>query len=209
MTSPLRSICCSRTIRIRSMSWKKPIWNHVLQMLQQKPRHHKKISKRSVTAMGRKEGEQSEDVFDDEQDAEHLAVIEPVALTMPDRPVPARVYSPIVPYPVPAKKSPKDWEEMKCKKMLEELNVKLSLMDAIQMILSMCNLNAALTPQQGMIEEILADDPLEVALIRVESEQTTCNIDADGTTTPSSLLQHSGTLCLCDQKATSQSSMVY
>ncbi|KAF2541158.1 hypothetical protein F2Q68_00030912 [Brassica cretica] len=27
MTSPLRSICCSRTIRIRSMSWKKPIWN--------------------------------------------------------------------------------------------------------------------------------------------------------------------------------------
>ena len=29
--------------------------------------------------------------------------------------------------------------------------------------------NAALTPQQGMIEEILADDPLEVALIRVES----------------------------------------
>ena len=40
--------------------------------------------------------------------------------------------------------------------------------------------NAALTPQQGMIEEILADDPLEVALIRVESEQNTCNVDADG-----------------------------
>ncbi|KAF3530268.1 hypothetical protein DY000_02039688 [Brassica cretica] len=101
-----------------------------------------------------KEGEQSEDVLDDEQDAEHPAVIEPVALTMPDRPVPARVYSPKVPYPVPAKKSRKDWEEMKCKKMLEELNVKLSLMDAIQMILSMCNLNftindenAVLTPQ--------------------------------------------------------------
>ncbi|KAF2541156.1 hypothetical protein F2Q68_00030911 [Brassica cretica] len=88
-----------------------------------------------------KEGEQSEDVLDDEQDAEHPAVIEPVALTMPDRPVPARVYSPKVPYPVPAKKSHKDWEEMKCKKMLEELNVKLSLMDAIQMILSMCNLS--------------------------------------------------------------------
>ncbi|XP_013689212.1 uncharacterized protein LOC106393003 [Brassica napus] len=87
-----------------------------------------------------KEGEQSEDVLDDEQDAEQPAVIEPVALTMPNRPVPARVYSPKVPYPVPAKKSCKDCEEMKCKKMLEELNVKLSLMDAIQMILSMRNL---------------------------------------------------------------------
>ncbi|XP_013745801.1 uncharacterized protein LOC106448465 [Brassica napus] len=31
-----------------------------------------------------------------------------------------------------------------------------------------------------MIEEILADDSLEVALIRVESEQNTCNVDADG-----------------------------
>ncbi|WZZ88058.1 hypothetical protein YC2023_116637 [Brassica napus] len=40
--------------------------------------------------------------------------------------------------------------------------------------------NAALTPQQGMIEEILADDPLEVALTRAESEQNTCNVDADG-----------------------------
>ncbi|XP_013607809.1 PREDICTED: uncharacterized protein LOC106314489 [Brassica oleracea var. oleracea] len=57
-----------------------------------------------------------------------------------DRPVPARVYTPKVPYPVPAKKSRKDFEEMKCKKMLEELNVKLSLMDAIQMIPSMRSL---------------------------------------------------------------------
>ena len=40
--------------------------------------------------------------------------------------------------------------------------------------------NAALTPQQGMIEEILIDDPLEVSLVRVESEQNTCNVDADG-----------------------------
>ena len=37
-----------------------------------------------------------------------------------------------------------------------------------------------MTPQQVMIEEILADDPLEVALIRAESEQNMCNIDADG-----------------------------
>ncbi|KAF3541831.1 hypothetical protein F2Q69_00024382 [Brassica cretica] len=94
--------------------------------------------------------------------------------------------------------------------MLEELNVKISLMDAIQMIPSMRSLvkglisektsvdsdimmvskecstvlqnrtNAALTPQQGMIEEILADDPLEVALTRAESEQNTSNIDDDG-----------------------------
>ena len=72
--------------------------------------------------------------MDDEQDAEQPAVIEQVALTTPDRPVPARVYTPKVSYPVPAKKSHKDCEEMKCKKMLEELNVKFSLMDAIQMI---------------------------------------------------------------------------
>ena len=31
-----------------------------------------------------------------------------------------------------------------------------------------------------MIEEIIADVPLEVALIRAESEQNTCNIDVDG-----------------------------
>lgn len=40
--------------------------------------------------------------------------------------------------------------------------------------------NAALTPQQGTIEEILADVLLEVALIRAEYEQNACNIDADG-----------------------------
>ncbi|KAF2542741.1 hypothetical protein F2Q68_00030986 [Brassica cretica] len=179
-----------------------------------------------------KEGEQPEDVLDHEQDAEQPAMIEPVALTTPDRHVPARVYTPKVPYPVPAKKPRKDCEEMKCKKMLEELNVKLSLMDAIQMIPSIRSLmkglisgktsadsdimmvskecsavfqnrtfemdellkrpmlngqnftidneNAALTSQQRMIEEILAYDPLEVALIRAESKHNTCNIDADG-----------------------------
>ncbi|KAF2533138.1 hypothetical protein F2Q70_00029556 [Brassica cretica] len=31
-----------------------------------------------------------------------------------------------------------------------------------------------------MIEEILADDPLEVVLIRAESEENTFNVDADG-----------------------------
>ncbi|KAF2571996.1 hypothetical protein F2Q70_00003565 [Brassica cretica] len=118
------------------------------------------------------EGEQPpfEDVLDDEQDAEQPTVIDPIALTTQDQPVPTRVYTPKVPYPVSAKRSRKDCEKMKCKKMPEKLNVKLSLMDAIQMIPSMCR----------MIEEILADDPLEVALTRAESEQSTCNVDADG-----------------------------
>ncbi|XP_013699867.2 uncharacterized protein LOC106403597 [Brassica napus] len=83
-----------------------------------------------------KEGEQPplEDVHDDEQELEQPTVIEPVALTTQDQPVPTRVYTPKVPYPVPAKKLRKNCEEMKCKKMLDELNVKLSLMDVIQMI---------------------------------------------------------------------------
>ncbi|XP_013669278.1 uncharacterized protein LOC106373684 [Brassica napus] len=273
-----------------------------------------------------------EDVHDDDHEPEQPTTAEPVAPTTQDQPVPTCVYIPKVPYPVPAKKSRKDCEEMKCKKMLEELNIKFSLMDAIQMIplmrslvkgmisgktfadsdimmigktvfaCSLCDLgssvnlmpysvakrmgltnfkptrislvfadrsvklpvgvledlqvqignttvpadfvvleledepkdplilgrpflctagaiidvcnrtidlqlgdivmkfemderlkrpmldgqnftisdeNAALSPQQGMIEEILADDPLEVALTRVESEQNTCNVDAD------------------------------
>ncbi|KAF3610293.1 hypothetical protein DY000_02047482 [Brassica cretica] len=80
-----------------------------------------------------KEGEQPplENVLDDKQDAEQPTVIEPIAPTTQEHHVPSRVYTPKVPYPVPAKKSRKDCEEMKCKKMLEELNVKLSLMDAI------------------------------------------------------------------------------
>ncbi|KAF2608272.1 hypothetical protein F2Q68_00044215 [Brassica cretica] len=125
-----------------------------------------------------KEGEQPplEDVHDDHEPKQPTAA-EPVAPTTQNQSVPTRIYIPKVPYSVPAKKSLKDCEEMKCKKMLEELNVKFSLMDAIQMIPSMhngqnfmiSNENAAMTPQQGMIEEILAGDPLEVALIRVES----------------------------------------
>ena len=89
-----------------------------------------------------KEGEKPplEDVLADEQDAEQPTVTEPVTLTTQVQPVPARVYTPIFPYPVPVKKTHKYCEEMKCKKMLEELTVKLSLMDAIQMIPSMRSL---------------------------------------------------------------------
>ncbi|KAF2563663.1 hypothetical protein F2Q70_00014707 [Brassica cretica] len=52
-------------------------------------------------------------------------------------PVPAREYFPKVPYHVPARVTRKDREEMKCRKMLEDLSVRLPLMDAIQMIPSM------------------------------------------------------------------------
>ena len=51
--------------------------------------------------------------------------------------VPPREYIPKVPYPVPAKATRKDREEMKCRKMLEDLTVRLPLMDAIQMMPSM------------------------------------------------------------------------
>ncbi|XP_013588879.1 PREDICTED: uncharacterized protein LOC106297143 [Brassica oleracea var. oleracea] len=51
-------------------------------------------------------------------------------------PVPAREYNPKVPYPVPAKATRKDREELKCRSMLEDLTVRLPLMDAIQMMLS-------------------------------------------------------------------------
>ncbi|XP_013629509.1 PREDICTED: uncharacterized protein LOC106335511 [Brassica oleracea var. oleracea] len=89
-----------------------------------------------------KEGEQPllEDVHDDDHEPEHPTAAEPVAPTMQEQPVPTHVYILKVLYPVPAKKSRKHCEEMKCKKMLEELNVKISLMDAIQMIPSMRSL---------------------------------------------------------------------
>ncbi|XP_024011229.1 uncharacterized protein LOC112086504 [Eutrema salsugineum] len=45
--------------------------------------------------------------------------------------IPARVYTPKVPYPVPPKKSQKDLEEAKCKKMLKDLTVKFPLADAV------------------------------------------------------------------------------
>ncbi|XP_013614771.1 PREDICTED: uncharacterized protein LOC106320983 [Brassica oleracea var. oleracea] len=40
--------------------------------------------------------------------------------------------------------------------------------------------NQALLPQEGMIEEILTDDPLELALIRSVTEQNVMSVDADG-----------------------------
>ncbi|VVA94683.1 unnamed protein product [Arabis nemorensis] len=51
--------------------------------------------------------------------------------------LPTRVYAPRVPYHTHPKKSRKDLEDAKCKEMLDGLTVKLNLVDAIQMILSM------------------------------------------------------------------------
>ncbi|XP_048604852.1 uncharacterized protein LOC125582280 [Brassica napus] len=53
--------------------------------------------------------------------------------------VPPREYIRKVPYPIPAKATRKDREEMKCRKMLDDLTVRIPLMDAIQMIPSMRN----------------------------------------------------------------------
>ncbi|KAF3551102.1 hypothetical protein DY000_02008019 [Brassica cretica] len=119
-------------------------------------------------------------------------------------PVPAREYTPKLPYPVPAKATRKDREEMKYRKMLKELTVRLPLMDAIQMMPSMRNFMKGLI--SGKISEeselmtvskeciavlqnmqikkrgdpIPTEDPLELTLVRAEAEQSVENIDADG-----------------------------
>ncbi|KAF8109270.1 hypothetical protein N665_0099s0021 [Sinapis alba] len=85
-----------------------------------------------------KESEQpTEDAPDTENGSEQSVEANP---EIPTEIPPARVYTDKVPYPVPAKKYCKDSEEMKCKKMLEDLTTKLPLIDAIQMIPSMCSL---------------------------------------------------------------------
>ena len=78
-----------------------------------------------------KEGEQPQSEaapFSDEE-TEQPADSDPAPAATPVEPVPTREYTPKVPYHVPAKKSRKDREEMKCKKMLEDLTIKLPLID--------------------------------------------------------------------------------
>ncbi|KAF2537013.1 hypothetical protein F2Q68_00021006 [Brassica cretica] len=127
------------------------------------------------------EGEQPpfEDVLDDEQDAEQPTVIDPIALTTQDQPVPTRVYTPKVPYPVSAKRSRKDCEKMKCKKMPEKLNVKLSLMDAIQMIPSMCSLVKGLISGKTSADNDIMMVSKECSAV-LQNRTNTCNVDADG-----------------------------
>ncbi|XP_013632947.1 PREDICTED: uncharacterized protein LOC106338536 [Brassica oleracea var. oleracea] len=67
-------------------------------------------------------------------------------------PVPAREYTPKVPYPIPAKATRKDRAEMKGRKMLEDLTVRLPLMDAIQMMPSMRSF------MMGLISEKISED---------------------------------------------------
>ncbi|XP_013589309.1 PREDICTED: uncharacterized protein LOC106297653 [Brassica oleracea var. oleracea] len=89
-----------------------------------------------------KEGEQprSEAIPLSDEEPEQSAETDLTPVAPPVEPVPPREYTPKVPYPVPAKTSRKDREETKCKKMLEDLTIKLPLVDAIQMIPSMRSL---------------------------------------------------------------------
>ncbi|KAF3583673.1 hypothetical protein F2Q69_00030761 [Brassica cretica] len=131
-----------------------------------------------ATASGKgkqKEGEQPplEDVHDDDHEPEQPTAVEPVAPTTQHQPVPTRVYIPKVPYPVPAKKSRKDCEDMKCKKMLDELNVKFSLMDAIQMIPSMHSLDSHTTFQMMAPRRTKAASRIKPSYARGEPEDYT------------------------------------
>ena len=81
-----------------------------------------------------------EDTEQPDEDTEQPAETDPTPAATPVEHVPSREYTPKVPYPVPAKPSRKDREETKCKKMLEDLTIKLPLIDAIQMIPSMRSL---------------------------------------------------------------------
>ncbi|CAN7126974.1 unnamed protein product, partial [Brassica rapa subsp. narinosa] len=78
---------------------------------------------------------------------------QPTVVVRPEaEPVPTRDYVPKVPYPVPAKATRKDKKEMKCRKMLEDLTVRLPLMSAIQMMSSMSSF------VKGLISGKITDD---------------------------------------------------
>ncbi|KAF3558737.1 hypothetical protein F2Q69_00013198 [Brassica cretica] len=74
------------------------------------------------------------------EELEQSAETDPTPVAQPVEPIPPREYTPKVPYAVPEKTSRKDREETKCKKLLEDLTIKLPLVDAIQMIPSMRSL---------------------------------------------------------------------
>ncbi|KAF2562835.1 hypothetical protein F2Q70_00014764 [Brassica cretica] len=77
---------------------------------------------------------------DEKREPEQSAETDPNNVAPPFEHVPPCEYTPKVPYPVPAKMSRKDREETKCKKMLEDLTIKLTLVDALQIIPSMHSL---------------------------------------------------------------------
>lgn len=100
----------------------------------------KKLSAAEKRKQKEVENPQSEAVPLSDEDTEQPAETDPTPAATPIEHVPSREYTPKVPYPVPAKTSRKDREETKCKKMLEDLTIKLPLIDAIQMIPSMRSL---------------------------------------------------------------------
>ena len=110
-----------------------------------------------------KEGEQpqSEAVPLSDEEPEQSAETNPTPAATLIEPVPSREYTPNVPYPVPAKTYRKDQEETKCKKMLEDPTIKLPLIDAIQMIPSMCSL------MKGLISDKITGDS-ELLLVSKE-----------------------------------------
>ncbi|KAF3518733.1 hypothetical protein DY000_02060030 [Brassica cretica] len=81
-----------------------------------------------------KEGEQprSDTAPLSDKETKQPTETDPAPAATPVEHVPTREYTPKVPYPVPAKKSRKDREEIKCKKMLEDLTIKLPLIDATE-----------------------------------------------------------------------------
>ncbi|XP_013658724.1 uncharacterized protein LOC106363547 [Brassica napus] len=124
-----------------------------------------KIPKKlSAAEKGRqKEGEQprSEALPLSDEEPEQSAETDPTPVAQPVEHVPPREYTPKVPYPVPAKTSRKDQEETKCKQMLEDLTIKLPLVDAIQMIPSMCSL------MKGLISGKVTGDS-ELLMVSIE-----------------------------------------
>ncbi|XP_048599780.1 uncharacterized protein LOC125579916 [Brassica napus] len=113
-----------------------------------------------------KEGEQprSETPPLSDEEPEQSAEIDLTPVAPLVEPVPPREYTPKVPYPVPEKTSRKDREETKCKKMLEDLTIKLPLVDAIQTIPSMRSL------MKGLISGKVTGDS---ELLMVSKECTT------------------------------------
>ncbi|KAF2608194.1 hypothetical protein F2Q68_00044005 [Brassica cretica] len=131
-----------------------------------------------------KEGEQprSDTAPLSDKETKQPTETDPAPAATPVEHVPTREYTPKVPYPVPAKKSRKDREEIKCKKMLEDLTIKLPLIDAVKMIPSLCSLMKGLVSGKitGDNEEILTDDPLELTLIQTKTEHNIMSVDSDG-----------------------------
>ncbi|XP_024015926.1 uncharacterized protein LOC112089182 [Eutrema salsugineum] len=112
---------------------KKKDVEHLLQ--EEEPAHDVKKTKEHSSSIGAPAPKSGAPAPDVDLTREHP---EPTRehLLQPPAPanIPARVYTPKVPYPVPQKKSRKDLEDAKCREMLKDLTVKLPLADAVKMI---------------------------------------------------------------------------